>query len=207
MEKDFSYLDNVDFAQLQFSSRYGCRIPMFYVAKTVFLNEEPRLKDYVEFSGEEVREYLFSKICNLEKIKTSKSIESIRKFKLKPYLQTNINNTLIYGSKEEWPSIVKLATCQCDGPAIFINMPHHYTTHMLDASCGIYSFKVGEQISNQYKQWPITAIIHNYGFVVEMEKGYRSEISIIKSLFLDDSVTKEQEAGIRNVYRCDIYRA
>lgn len=89
------------------------------------------------------------------------------------------------GARSYWNSSTFIAQCECVSNTM--NMEQHYSTDFFAATCGVYSFKEEEfaVICRDYINWPVTAIVKNYGFILEMEHGYRSEICEITSLFID----------------------
>lgn len=90
-----------------------------------------------------------------------------------------------------WESKLLEASCLCKFKCS--SMPKHYMVNMHSALCGIYSFKLDAEIDSTYqtKLYPVTAFVKNYGFILELEKGYRSEYCEIESLFFDYQKYKE----------------
>lgn len=111
---------------------------------------------------------------------SSVPLVSMRKFTLSPR-----HSGYLYGNKRLWRSKTHEAKCLC-----FINEPagvmkDHYATNFAHATCGVYSFKVGETPDLQYLDAPVTAFVKNYGLIIEFERGYRSEICVLDRLYVN----------------------
>lgn len=122
-----------------------------------------------------------------EEITISKPIISYRKFSILA------RRPILVGSFFTiWSSRELTAVCQCKSLSS-ISMSEHYAKNFFEATCGIYSFKElhpSTDILGDYSDLPVTAIIQNYGYILELEYGYRSEIAIIDRLFVNYQLYK-----------------
>lgn len=145
-------------------------------------------REYFEYKNKE-KEILESVKRNSKSV--DKGISGIRKFNLDKLLwRTSEEAVSLIGNRMAWLSPIYIAKCLCepfDKPhgKRPVTMPEHYSTNFIEATCGVYSFKEDAPIDSEYEDFPVTAIVKNYGFIVEMERGYRSEICEIQSIFIN----------------------
>lgn len=155
-----------------------------------FLNQQYRLSklSLVPQEAKKLRAELESLTSPIEINYVSSPIKAIRFYSM---YQLPSNGTLLYGTYQvDWPTSELKAVCYCPDSTCK-TMAAHYKEDFPTAMCGIYSFKFGEEhVYSFSKVYPALAMVDLYGYVVELEKGYRSEYAKITSLYIDYSIYK-----------------
>lgn len=139
----------------------------------------------------DAKDYIDSMYPDLKNFKpelSNSSILSIRYFVVSS-MPSKIR--LLGGYGMLWESNLAEAECLCF-PARFPSMQAHVSTEIQTALCGIYSFKftAPDTVKEDYSLQPLaaTAIVKNYGAILELEHGYRAEVCELQSIFLKKEI-------------------
>lgn len=141
-----------------------------------------------------------------ESLDSSIPIISLRKFKINISFDSRPGKPieLVGSAFNEWTDALYHAQCLCyrnqDKNHAPRTVPEHYFYDFTTATCGVYSFKLESHEllkTYPYDCYPISAIVKNYGFILEMEQGYRSEFCEIISI--SSKFKNEIEELIRSI--------
>lgn len=166
---------SVDFIELQ------------YKARQILSNEE-KFKNSLILTWAKTFTVLHNR--PLTTVPSSVGIPAIRKYSLTYTRWGFTSSCILSGILATWENPIMEAICFCDDIPKYppYSMVNHYKEDLVSATCGIYSFKIGETPDEEYANLPVTAFVTNYGFILELEKGYRAEFCKIDSLIVDYSL-------------------